>query len=156
MITVEIDDRELDKVIRSYSKYNKSVHSGVQKEVRRSALNIQGGARMRVPVASNHLRSSIQSRFVALGLGATIGTPLKYGQFVERGRGPGGFPPLDAIISWVRIKITRNPKAAKTIAFLIARKIARFGTKEQPFLHPAFNKERPRFVNNIIRVLKKS
>lgn len=154
MIDVELDKGDLDRTIRRLTKYNTRVRNGVIKQVRHSALKIQSNARMRVPVASNRLRSSIATRFVVGGLGAVIGSNISYAQFVEKGRKPGGFPPISALIVWVNTKITRNPKLAKAIAFLIGRKIAAFGTKAQPFLIPAYKREKKVFVNNIRKLLK--
>jgi hypothetical protein len=53
---------------------------------------------------------------------------LKY-QFT--GRRPGGFPPIDAIINWIKVKgiaKDESEKGLKSFAFAIARKIAKKGT----------------------------
>ncbi len=52
--------------------------------------------------------------------------------FMEYGRGPGGFPPLKAIEEWIETKKGLPAifvEKKKQFAFLIARKIAREGTK---------------------------
>lgn len=89
-----------------------------------------------------------------------IGTPLKYGAYVEFGTGPH-FPPIAPIIAWVHqrglsadtaitgtysIKTHKRTGGAKTVAkqdeelaFLIARAISRRGTKPQPHLYPGIN-----------------
>ena len=59
-----------------------------------------------------------------------------YWIFVENGRGPGKFPPIDKILEWIRVKpITpysdsrgRLP-TEEQLAFLISRKIAEQGTE---------------------------
>lgn len=59
-----------------------------------------------------------------------------YWYYVENGRGPGKFPPIDKILEWVRIKPVipysdsrgRLP-TEEQLAFLIARKISREGTE---------------------------
>lgn len=59
-----------------------------------------------------------------------------YWKYVEYGRKPGKFPPIDKILGWVKAKPVlprpmnglREP-SEKQIAFLIARKIARDGIK---------------------------
>ena len=56
--------------------------------------------------------------------------------YVENGRGPGKFPPIDKILEWIRVKPVipytdsrgRLP-TEEQLAFLIARKIAEQGTE---------------------------
>lgn len=64
-----------------------------------------------------------------------------YWYYVENGRGPGKFPPIDKILEWVRIKPVipysdnrgRLP-TEEQLAFLIARKIANEGTEGRKVL----------------------
>lgn len=64
-----------------------------------------------------------------------------YWYYVENGRGPGKFPPIDKILEWVRIKPVipysdsrgRLP-TEEQLAFLIARKIAEQGTEPRRVL----------------------
>ena len=55
---------------------------------------------------------------------------LDYTEYLTKGRTPGGFPPINAIRKWIDDKgITPKDKISKdSLAFLIARKIAREGT----------------------------
>lgn len=57
------------------------------------------------------------------------------------GRRPGKFPPVDAILQWIQAKgITPSGNIApKSLAFLIARKIARQGTDIFMGRRPALN-----------------
>lgn len=59
-----------------------------------------------------------------------------YWKYVEYGRRPGKFPPINKILDWIKIKpvIPRpmnglKPPTEPQLAFLIARKIARDGIK---------------------------
>lgn len=59
-----------------------------------------------------------------------------YWKYVENGRRPGKFPPMNKILEWIKIKpvIPRpmnglKPPTKPQLAFLIARKIARDGIK---------------------------
>ena len=64
-----------------------------------------------------------------------------YWIFVENGRGPGRFPPIDKILEWIRCKPVipysdsrgRLP-TEEQLAFLIARKIAEQGTEPKNVL----------------------
>lgn len=65
-----------------------------------------------------------------------------YWIYVENGRGPGRFPPIDKILEWVRVKPVipysdsrgRLP-TEEQLAFLIARKIANEGTEGRKVLY---------------------
>lgn len=65
-----------------------------------------------------------------------------YGQayihFQKVGRKPGAFPPIDAILQWIKDKGIVADIPDKSLAFLIARKIAKKGTdiflKKRPAL----------------------
>ena len=47
---------------------------------------------------------------------------------LEDGRKPGKMPPVDSLIGWVERKVQPVDASARTVAFLIARKIGRDGT----------------------------
>lgn len=59
-----------------------------------------------------------------------------YAVFVDRGRRAGKFPPLSAIIGWIREKNIAVPKeyTLEQFAFLIGRKISKKGTQGKNFL----------------------
>ena len=54
-----------------------------------------------------------------------------YWEYIERGRGPGKFPPPEAIRNWIEVKhiVPRNDTTVPQLTYLISRKIAREGTK---------------------------
>lgn len=65
-----------------------------------------------------------------------------YWYYVENGRGPGKFPPIDNILEWIRVKPVipysdsrgRLP-TEEQLAFLISRKIANEGTEGRKVLY---------------------
>ena len=63
-----------------------------------------------------------------------------YGTYVDQGRGPGKMPPLSKLEGWVKRKKLqwRNKKGRfisyKSIAFMIGRKIGKFGTPPTHFI----------------------
>lgn len=78
---------------------------------------------------------------VSSTIGATGGASL-YVEFVEHGRRPGKFPPVDPIRKWVRrvLGIT-GASQIRSVAFLVARKIARNGTPATNFTRITAEKE---------------
>lgn len=54
-----------------------------------------------------------------------------YWMYIENGRGPGRFPPIDAIQTWMTVKhiVPRENRTVPQVSYLIARKIAREGTQ---------------------------
>lgn len=70
----------------------------------------------------------------------------EYWKYVEYGRRPGKFPPVDKILSWVKSKpVLPRPGSngkiptEKQLAFLISRKIARDGIKPGSQLEEALD-----------------
>lgn len=54
-----------------------------------------------------------------------------YWYYIEHGRGPGRFPPIEAIQNWMTAKhiVPREDRTVPQVSYLIARKIAREGTQ---------------------------
>ena len=85
--------------------------------------------------ASGQLISSVSTKVTVDGNEFVIELQLEdYWKYVEEGRGPGGFPPPDKILQWIRMKpILPTPLAngklptEKQLAYLIGRKIANEG-----------------------------
>lgn len=72
-----------------------------------------------------------------------------YAAYVEFGRRSGKMPPVATIVQWVRKKLRLPDKEAKSVGFLIARKIARKGTTPHPFFGPAIEKNRQMVEDSI-------
>ena len=94
--------------------------------------------------ASGDLVNSIRGIVKQNGKYVVISIQLEdYWQYVENGRKAGKYPPINAIKNWISVKpvLPRPLKSGKLptqnqLAFLIARKISRVGTKAKPFLKP--------------------
>lgn len=93
--------------------------------------------------ASGTLAKSIRGIVKQNGKYIVISIQLEdYWKYIENGTKPH-FPPVDAIKKWISVKpiLPRPLKSGKLptsnqLAFLIARKISRVGTKAKPFLKP--------------------
>jgi len=82
---------------------------------------------------SGALRAGTQALVTGSGSDRTIEgrvfNPVAYGMPVELGRAPGKMPPSSALELWVRRKLDVPENKVKSVAFLVARKIGRQGTK---------------------------
>lgn len=144
MITVKV--LNLREVMRDLDLKIRETDRDVQKEIAIAANNIRNEAIDLVPVNTGELRASINIEYT--NTGAIIGTNAPHSKWIEKGRGPG-FPPLAPIEYWVRRKLGIRDKEAKSVAFLIARKIARVGFKAQPFLGPSYDLAIPKFLSRL-------
>ena len=79
-----------------------------------------------------------------------------YAEYVENGRKEGKMPPPKILTAWVwkKLRILKEKQAA-SVAFVIARKIAKKGTKAQPFFGPAVASQQKIIYNEIKTALKK-
>ena len=161
MIEVYVDNGDLQRVVKRFTRFNRNARQGCQREVKHSAFSIQGRARrllrLQGAIATGRLRSSINIRYTRDNLGAVIGTNINYAGEVEFGREPGKWPNVGHLMEWVRKKIVSRPKRrVREATSLIGRKIFREGTEAKPYLFPSARQEWPRFKRNIYKVLKMS
>lgn len=99
-------------------------------------LLVEREAKERMPKHTGTTAASIASDAFssAVGVIGTVGSSQPSATFVELGTKPHR-PPVAALEPWVKAVLgVRDPKKIKSVAFLVARKIARKGTKAQrPF-----------------------
>ncbi len=69
--------------------------------------------------------------------------------YVHEGTRPH-WPPKGVLVRWIQIKLSKTLEEAMKLDFVIRRKIARFGTKPNPFLLRAADKVIP-FIDGIFR-----
>jgi HK97 gp10 family phage protein len=163
----------LEKAIRDLEAWEVDKKKKVADQFSRSALAVERGAKMEAPVNQGRLRSDIQKDVTVSKndtvVNAVVFNTVKYAPYVEfgtkgkvnvpeelrdhartfQGGGGGGFDILlENIADWAKKK--GIPEGA---VFPIAMKIARFGVKPQPYLFPAFEKERPILINKLMEIL---
>jgi len=134
----------------------------MRRTITQSLLWIEADARAMAPHDTRRMAGSIVSRVTGLypNLVGQVGPSTRYGYFVEFGRRPGRMPPADALIGWVRrhwhpISARRRGISESTLrsqAFVLARAIGRRGTRAQPFLGPAFQRNRVRIEQAFERI----
>jgi len=125
---------------------------------RRNLLEISRLARHDAPKAFSTLANSIQIEMHS-PLDGITGPAADYGEMVEKGTGPGGFPPLETMLDWIRTKnITpENPlMRLEHLAFVMSRSISKKGTPAQPYLEPAAEQLQGNVLRNYDLALERS
>ena len=118
----------------------------------KSAFSIEARAKEKAPVDTGRLRSSIHTRLAPLR--AVISANAHYAPYVEFGTRPH-WPPLSAMQPWAR---RHGFPGGQRGAFLVARAIARHGTRPQPFMAPALHQSIPdieRFLEELAQDIEK-
>ena len=119
---------------------SKVVAEEMDRAMNASVLHLKGQILPLVPVNSGILRRGVATSITGEGV-AVVGRvfdPVAYAVPVELGSRPH-FPPLAPIALWVRRKLgISNEGEARSVAFLIARKISRRGTPPREFFKQGF------------------
>lgn len=131
MATFEEMDRRLQQ-------YPQRLASELRSAMTASLLLLEADQRRNVAQDTRQLMGSISHQIQGNGLAlvGSVGPSKAYGLFVERGRRPGKYPPIAAIAGWAR--------RHGIPPFLVARAIARRGTRAQPFVAPSLDRNRGR------------
>lgn len=142
-MNIDIDISQLNKAIKKIKAWETEKIQAVKDTVNESALNVQKGAKRRCPVDTGRLRSSITIQPYNGGFTMQVGTNVKYAPSVEFGTGP-------RVIRAKRKKALYWPGASHPV-----KKVTLPPQPAKPFLFPAWEEEKPRFVSALKEVLNK-
>ena len=122
----------------------------LQQALPRGAGGIGGGAGLAGSLFTD------EQRFSDHVIGA-VASPLAYAEYVELGTRPH-MPPLQPLEDWVEAKLNiTDEREKRSVAFLIARKISRVGTKPDGSWQRVFDASQSnidvRFAQGVERVL---
>lgn len=132
--------RSLDKTL---DKEAKDLVANSQQNLRKNGSNAMGGLS-----ASGHSEKQGELDYK---VGFYSDPKGDHAEFVEYGRKAGKMQPPDNLVEWARVKLrVRDRKEAKQVAWRVARKIARVGTKARPFFGPEVEATKER-VNKAIQ-----
>lgn len=99
---------------------------------------------------SGHVERKKDQDEITAGFFDTTNRNSGYALFVEYGRRAGKMPPPDEIGAWVYKKFHLDDwKAANSLGWAIAKRIAREGTQPHPFFGPAVKKNLNKIVNAV-------
>ena len=132
---------QMDVRLRAYPR---QMEAETRKALEASLLILEADQRRNVAQDTRRLMGSITREIQGTGavLTGRVGPTVGYGIVVERGRRPGKYPPIAAIQGWAR--------RHGIPPFLLARAIARRGTRPQPFVGPSLDRNRER-INVLFR-----
>lgn len=139
---IDVEVKGLIELQRKTAQMIADLHGApIANAMQMSILEVTRDARMAAPVDTGNLRASIvpDLQMTPAEVQGIVGTAVTYGPYIEFGTKPH-FPPVGALIGWVRRHNLAPAGQEARVAFLIARKISQRGTKAQPYLVPAFEK----------------
>lgn len=112
----------------------------------RGAAEVAREAKINAPKAFSTLTNAIlDSRMDKASYKVSANTA--YAPYVEDGSGPGGFPPLQSLMDWIRVKRIAPYRAGmsdESLAFLIRRSIEQHGINAEPYMAPALESKASR------------
>lgn len=149
---VEFDFTSVHQMARTYANGARIVMDETRTGITRSVIQIEADAKRIVPTDTHTLQRSLTHEVIVSGHDVTgrAGSNLVYAPVVEYGRSAGAaMPPPDALLGWIRRKGIDVPP------FVVARSIARKGTRPQPYLKPALDKNRPAITREMTQVLRR-
>lgn len=113
-----------------------TLESETRKAMTTGLLLLEAEQKRNAPRDTGRLQGSIHHTITGGGANLTgrVGPAARYAYWVEHGRRPGRYPPIDAVAGWAR-RHGIHP-------FVLARAIARRGTRAQPFVAPSLQKHR--------------
>lgn len=160
----EIRLEGMDQVLKALAKCDKQVVEAALQGLEAGAAAIivdaQQNLRTNGSVVTGLLRksgnASRKDREITAGFFDTQNGPTGYAEFVEYGRRSGKMPPVDILEAWAYKKFhMRDWTAAKSVAWAIAKKIAREGTQPHPFFVPAVKKNHKKILQAVRDAVQK-
>lgn len=134
MLTLSISG--LDAIRRGFEQAPQTTRQELSGAMQEAVLLVEREVRENLPRVSGLTAGSITSDVASLPAGVlgVVGSSQPSALFLELGTRPH-MPPVEALQPWVRAVLgISDPKENRSVAFLVAQKIARHGTEAQlPF-----------------------
>jgi len=150
---MEFDFSSVNRMGRTYENGARIVIDETRKGITRSVIQIEADAKRIVPKDTNNLMRTLTHEVVTHGNDITgrAGSNATYAKVVEDGRRAGApMPPEGSLLAWMR-----RHGIDVSAEFAVRRAISRRGTRPQPYLKPALDKNRPEITRQMMAVLKR-
>ena len=153
----------LDELLRKMDRLPAEVQRECFKAMQRASLDIIADAktnlRVNGSVVTGNLRASgkvqkVDDKTLDVGFFSSDTRDKGYASYVEYGRKPGKMPPPDILEAWAYKKFRLSHKDARSIAWALARSIAKKGTKARPFFEPAVESGWRKMIDKIAKIVK--
>ena len=158
--TISITPKELARFNRSMDKYSKKAQKDVKTEVQKATINIERYAKTNVK--KNDLLGTrvsvanlIRRRVFNRGFSGEVISGHKAAVYIEEGTKPHVILPKKGKYLVFKVGTAGSLKTGKMTESkkIFARKVNHPGTRANPYMKPAADKEMPRFVSRIIKIL---
>jgi len=146
-VNVNVDIVGLPDLVRAWQGAPELVEAELHAATLEATLLLEREVKELTPVGiggGGGLRGSISAREPRVSADAVIGvvgTSLRHAEAVELGTRPH-FPPVQPLADWAQFKLGVPAAQARSVGFLIARKISRVGTEGAHMFRDAFEANR--------------
>ena len=153
----------LDELLRKMDRLPADVQRECFKAMQTASLDIIADAktnlRVNGSVVTGNLRASgkvqkVDDKTLDVGFFSSDAKDKGYARYVEFGRKPGKMPPPDILEAWAYKKFRLSHKDARSMAWALARSIAKKGTKARPFFEPAVESGWRKMIDKIAKIVK--
>ena len=144
-LSIDIDTSEIAALLKKFPQFEAIIFNEMETAMMSSMAVLEAEIAGQTPVNTGALAGSINHDVDGQNgqLIGTVGTAISYGEPVEFGRAAGKWPPIDAIELWVRRKLGIGGNEARSVAFLVARKIGQQGTDGAAMFEKGFDAGKP-------------
>ena len=152
----------LDELLRKMDRLPAEVQRECFKAMQSASLDIIADAksnlRVNGSVVTGNLRASgkvqkVDDKTLDVGF-FSLDSDKGYASYVEYGRKPGKMPPPNILEAWAYKKFRLSHKEARSMAWALARSIAKKGTKARPFFEPAVESGWRKMIDKIAKIVK--
>ena len=153
----------LDELLRKMDNLPAEVQRECLKAMQSASLDIiadaKGNLRANGSVVTGNLRASgkvqkVDDKTLDVGFFSSDVKDKGYASYVEYGRKPGKMPPPDILEAWAYKKFRLSHKDARSMAWAMARSIAKKGTKARPYFEPAVESGWHKMMVKIAKIVK--
>lgn len=153
----------LDELLRKMDRLPAEVQRECFRAMQSASLDIiadaKGNLRVNGSVVTGNLRASgkvqkVDDKTLDVGFFSSDARDKGYASYVEHGRKPGKMPPPDILEAWAYKKFRLSHKDARSMAWALARSIAKKGTKARPFFEPAVESGWRKMIDKIAKIVK--
>ena len=145
-INVKVNLKELEDLTKAFPEASLRAR---RSRITEALLLLEGAVKDLTPEGAGptHLRDTIFQKVEMFGesVWGMVGTPAIYGAAIEYGTKPH-YPPVAPILFWVEKILGLSGKEAKSVAFLIARKISKKGTYGTHMFQYGFERNKSKVI----------